>query len=823
MVVFVRRLARRVTLALALLGLTRAAAQPYGAEISVNPGSADTDSNPAVAMEAAGRFVVVHQGRLPFAPDENDKIRVVKLDAQGALIGNNESLVLGKAPAVAVNPAGVGAIVWTDTDGGGNGVYGVRWSFSSGALGAPFRVNSYTTSSEANPDVAVDASGNFVVVWQSSTGVPQVRAQRFSSSGAPLGGEFRVSDSTSSQTYPSAAIDNSGAFVIVWGQTSGVGVRRYASSGAPLGDAFVVSSTFGGSHVSNADVAFDADGKFLVVWYNREPVDTNPPGYVVAQRFSNAGALLGGQFLLESRPNLSVVAPRTAGTKGGFAVAWAAAGIRQTFVRSSGEIGSLSTAVPITAEGNDPGVAANANGQLVTVFHRTTDEDVFAQRSTLPLEQVAGELRVNTVTLNSQQRPSVAEAADGSFLVVYQHVEPPATDILGQRYSSGGAPTGSAFRVSEFSVGGQYSPGVAALSGGRYVVAWTGSGAEGDGVYARRYDATGAPIGSDFRVATTTATPTGPVVSADTAGNFVVAWSGNGDSGIDVFARRYTSAGSPLAAAFRVNATTNGAQQYPAMAVSPNGDFVVAWQTSPFLVRDVYAQRYASSGAALGGEFRVNVSTNNTNALHPAVTANAQGDFVIAWDSDFGDASLKAILARRYSSAGAPLTGEFRVNTYTQGDQKTPALAYDASGALTVVWNSVAGQDGSNGGVFARRYTKTGEPYGDDFRVNTHTLNDQEFPSIAAGKNIVVAWASEIQDGSGDGVYAQVFRAPCRTSDANGDGEITVADVFYLINNLFAAGPAAACGGDANGDGMTTVTDVFHLINFLFAGGPAPA
>lgn len=57
--------------------------------------------------------------------------------------------------------------------------------------------------------------------------------------------------------------------------------------------------------------------------------------------------------------------------------------------------------------------------------------------------------------------------------------------------------------------------------------------------------------------------------------------------------------------------------------------------------------------------------------------------------------------------------------------------------------------------------------------------------------------------------------------DANGDGTVTVADVFYLINFLFSGGPAPV-SGDANGDGTVTVADVFYLINFLFSGGPAP-
>jgi Bacterial Ig-like domain (group 3)/Dockerin type I domain len=60
------------------------------------------------------------------------------------------------------------------------------------------------------------------------------------------------------------------------------------------------------------------------------------------------------------------------------------------------------------------------------------------------------------------------------------------------------------------------------------------------------------------------------------------------------------------------------------------------------------------------------------------------------------------------------------------------------------------------------------------------------------------------------------------SGDANGDGSVTVGDVFYLINSLFAGGPAPIGPGDANGDGSLTVGDVFYLINYLFAGGPAP-
>ncbi len=61
-----------------------------------------------------------------------------------------------------------------------------------------------------------------------------------------------------------------------------------------------------------------------------------------------------------------------------------------------------------------------------------------------------------------------------------------------------------------------------------------------------------------------------------------------------------------------------------------------------------------------------------------------------------------------------------------------------------------------------------------------------------------------------------------RPGDVNADGSVDVADVFYLINYLFAGGPSPLGLANANGDAGVDVADVFYLINYLFAGGPAP-
>lgn len=60
--------------------------------------------------------------------------------------------------------------------------------------------------------------------------------------------------------------------------------------------------------------------------------------------------------------------------------------------------------------------------------------------------------------------------------------------------------------------------------------------------------------------------------------------------------------------------------------------------------------------------------------------------------------------------------------------------------------------------------------------------------------------------------------------DANGDGEVTAADLTYLANYLFAGGPAPdpLLAGDANGDCTVDANDLSYLANYLFNGGPPP-
>ena len=109
-------------------------------------------------------------------------------------------------------------------------------------------------------------------------------------------------------------------------------------------------------------------------------------------------------------------------------------------------------------------------------------------------------------------------------------------------------------------------------------------------------------------------------------------------------------------------------------------------------------------GNPLGPEFPVNSQTLD-DQINSSVALDPSGNFVVVWQSDLQDGSYEGVFGQRYASSGAPIGPEFRVNTYTTGIQEDPAVASDASGNFVVVWRS-NGQDGSYSGVFGQRFSR---------------------------------------------------------------------------------------------------------------------
>ena len=169
----------------------------------------------------------------------------------------------------------------------------------------------------------------------------------------------------------------------------------------------------------------------------------------------------------------------------------------------------------------------------------------------------------------------------------------------------------------------------------------------------------------------------------------------------------------------------------------------------------------AGSVYKLGGETRVN-TTIGIDQGDPSIAALANnGGWIVTWEAP--DGAKNGIYQQRYDMNGNPVGSETRINTHVTEDQQNPVVTGLSDGGWVVAWQSyaqVSGTAASNWDVYQQRFDAEGAAVGLPQLVNTAATGDnQSIARIAAyaGGGWVVTWTSKGQDGSGFGVYQQVY------------------------------------------------------------------
>jgi hypothetical protein len=378
------------------------------------------------------------------------------------------------------------------------------------------------------------------------------------------------------------------------------------------------------------------------------------------------------------------------------------------------------------------------------------------------------ELQVNTYATGQQTFPSVSWQPGGGFVVVWnsEPESPAASGIFAQRFDASGARLGEELEVKPATtIASSANGAIASDTSGGFVVLWSTHWADGSyrGVFGRRYDSSGVAQATEFGVNTyTTFDQLGPAVAPGLDGSFTVAWESHlqDGSGWAIVGRRYDGSGGALGDEFRVNTHTTHYQFMPAITSDAAGNFVVVWcsEWQDGSTGGIFGQRFDASGAHVGGEFQVNTFTPRSQEL-PSVASDGDGRFLVAWRSDDGNFD-DGVFARRFDASGQPMGSDFQVNTYTTGDQSLNGVAADDRGNFVVVWSSEGALDGGGHAVMARLYDSSGRPHSGEFVVNAYRTASQTYPAVAFAPDgrFVVTWHDNGgQDGHGHGIFAQVF------------------------------------------------------------------
>jgi hypothetical protein len=714
------------------------------------------------------------------------------VDAVEALV---ESLTYANT-ASNPNPSRTVALRISDGDGGTSQPGLVQINVTAELDGVPVAVgeeqlNTYTSSSQSTASVSAFADGSYVVVWRSegqdgSSG--GIYAQRFSANGSAVGPEWRVNSSTASdQNSPGVATLSDGSFVITWTDTGGVDgsgqgvlMQRYTAAGAPVGGEQVASSFTSSTQADPAVAAYT--GGYAVVWYSSGNAGGNSND-IYLRRFDNSG----NQVLVETRIST---------TPGNAAQAQA---------------GSQS----------DPAIAARADGSLVIAWTDSNGNDGSGNGVYLRTVSASGTLSdvqlVNSYTTGAQYEPAVATLTGGGFVVVWRSdsQDGSSAGVYAQRFDAAGVKVGAEFLISETTTGGQYQPAVTGTANGGFVVTWyndnydvSGTGSTSD-VYVREFDAAGLAIDGQRKLASpSNGTEYEPAIAHLGGGNFVVVYSdyntvANGGNNTYDIAHQIFGSGAGLArqaapvlgdivttvtfAENLINATPQRIDASVSLTDADSANFdggrLDLFYTSGGSANDQLGVRNEGSGAGQIGVSGATVSYGGVAIGTLSGGANGS-NLVVTLNANASVAAVDALVenltyASTSSSPAATRTIGLRVS---DGDGATSA-ANEISINVTPELDGVPRAQGEE-------------------TVNTYTAASQTASQMGllSDGGYITVWRSEGQDGSSGGIYAQRFGA-----------------------NGVAVGPEwrvnASTGADQNSPSVTGLSDGGFVITWTDTGG----
>ncbi|MBN2182652.1 MAG: hypothetical protein JW715_12130 [Sedimentisphaerales bacterium] len=390
--------------------------------------------------------------------------------------------------------------------------------------------------------------------------------------------------------------------------------------------ALFVCSAFGGEFQVNThttwdqadpDVAFTADGGFLVVW--RSYGQDGSSNGIFAQWFDPNHNPAGEEFQV----NTIITGNQTE---------------------------------PAVAIGSPAGSVVTWRGPSITDPNR---EDIFARWFDPNGFPVTDDVQINDATIGRNICPQVAMNKNGECVIIWESVDFPEEGdrtICGQCYDVTGRKFGEEFIVNEELSPCRY-PDVAMDPNGNFAVVWMVDKSS-NSIRARVYNFDGSAKTEPIYVSTIAFDSIArPAIAMDQTGCFVVTWDGDPNlaSLDDIHARLFDPNGTALGEQFIVNTTLEQAQQNPRIAMNDFGEFVIVWESmsDPNVnERDVFGQRFDNYGNPIGGEFRLNTYIED-DQRRPAIAAGSGGRFVTVWQSNEQDGSRFGVFGEICSLIGS--------------------------------------------------------------------------------------------------------------------------------------------------------------------------
>jgi hypothetical protein len=200
------------------------------------------------------------------------------------------------SPVTASSSNGSSIAVWTHSFGTGIDLQAQRFNSQGSNVGRQLFIAGKVGVNMTQPSVAMDAKGDFVVSWTQSPGAAgsDVFAQKFNANGVAINGVVPVGVGTFAESQPSVAMDANGDFVVVYTRgtintTPNVFAKVYNVNSQPLSVESVANTA---NHTDAPSVAMTPGGQFDVAFVDLPSPPLSTVHEVFVDRFAFNGALL---------------------------------------------------------------------------------------------------------------------------------------------------------------------------------------------------------------------------------------------------------------------------------------------------------------------------------------------------------------------------------------------------------------------------------------------------------------------------------------------------------------------------------------------------
>lgn len=360
------------------------------------------EREPAVAVAPNGDFFAAWQGKKGFGqegvPGRAFHANAAPLAAEFSLVGSTGAEALDVDLAASRNDV---VAVWSE----GGRIFAQRLGFAGDRLGDRIQVSLDDAQNpnvrHVNPAVARAADGSFVVAWVrfsvgGSNDVPRILARRFNATGVPRTGAVRVSTGLANDSRPDLCVDTSGRSIVVWtnvddfrpflSNKKGVSSRRLGVNLGPLEGERIVAPP--DNDESSAAISCGRGNTYVIAWQSEQSREGDR-SEILAKRYTRLGRPVGGTLVVNQSVEGVQKQPAIAHEpSGAFTVAWASNGF--------------------------------------------DDRGLVARRFSAPGAPLSNDFQIASEVDTSLARPSLAYAADGRAVVVWQDG---TSGVFGQRFS----------------------------------------------------------------------------------------------------------------------------------------------------------------------------------------------------------------------------------------------------------------------------------------------------------------------------------------------------------------------------------------------------